>query len=342
MVVLNIYSKIESICISKKLRLYIGNINGEHISDWKTEIIDKIVESNKKIKKNEKKFNLKNKYNFEEYYKKILQEDYLKFSSEESILEEIADRMIYIYFDYDYEDMPLGDWKTNCFDGRLCEEDYAEKIIDFINFNFDSLNYEKKESVNYIYSSNNDTIQNDYQIFWYNTNTTDAINTLKEWGKLFDNLLNDRNDYLKFDYFVNSIHDHTTYNEYYYFKLFSLCQLFLENKREVELDWKLVYFLNDRFTNDEKNKITSSLRKMRNKIAHGDFVGFEKEINNYSKVAMKNFWYDCSEYSKRNWIINNAICLLEKVLQNIFSMMFYKNDILLKLKNADSKDKFTI
>lgn len=47
-------------------------------------------------------------------------------------IHEIVNNMICIYLDYNYDDMPLGGWETNCFDGRMCENDYAEKIINFI------------------------------------------------------------------------------------------------------------------------------------------------------------------------------------------------------------------
>lgn len=42
--------------------------------------------------------------------------------------------MVCIYFNYEYSDMPMGDWTTNCFDGRFCEEDYAEKSFHFLTF----------------------------------------------------------------------------------------------------------------------------------------------------------------------------------------------------------------
>ena len=76
--------------------------------------------------------------------------------------------MIFIYQDYDYTDMPLGGWDTNCFDGRLCEEDYSEKIIDFINFmaHSDQPDYAIPKPVpQWTFSSNHDGI--DYwRIFW--------------------------------------------------------------------------------------------------------------------------------------------------------------------------------
>lgn len=250
--------------------------------------------------------------------------------------------MICIYFDFEYGDMPLGDWTTNCFDGRFCEEDYAEKIINFISFIFDVLEYENKISLCYIYSSNYDHFENEYQIFYNNQESSKGIETLIKWGELFDNFLQDRNAYLKFDYLVNSIHKDNEHNEYNFFKLYALCQLFLERSEESELDWKLPYFLNSRYSLEQRFKISSSLRKMRNKIAHGDFLGFEKKIEEYSDIAMEGFWYDYSEYSKKNWIIINACCLMEDTLRKIIKTMLYENDILLTIKKSKKEEQIKL
>ena len=42
--------------------------------------------------------------------------------------------MICIYLDYSYDDMPMGGWDKNPFDGRICEKDYTEIIMDFLDF----------------------------------------------------------------------------------------------------------------------------------------------------------------------------------------------------------------
>ena len=133
MVVLNFYGKIEPICISEKLGLYIANLPNEVyypcgiINLYQTLFPDELLPGE-----------------FE-------QEHYIK----------IADQMIFIYQDYDYTDMPLGGWDTNCFDGRLCEEDYSEKIIDFINFmaHSDQPDYAIPKPVpQWTFSSNHDGI----------------------------------------------------------------------------------------------------------------------------------------------------------------------------------------
>ena len=42
MVVLNIFGKIEPICISDKLKLYISNLPNEENNDWNKELVDEM------------------------------------------------------------------------------------------------------------------------------------------------------------------------------------------------------------------------------------------------------------------------------------------------------------
>lgn len=336
MVVLNIYSKIKPICISSKLGIYISNLPSEKHNNWKDELIKEINSANKKRLDNYKKYNLEEKFSIENFYKKIfLKDELLQDVNEEILIREIVDNMICIYFDYNYDDMPLGGWETNCFDGRFCEEDYAEKVVNFINF----LSYGKqfddfKNTPQWIYSSNSDEIS-PYRMFLNNNNSKETIKTLKKWGRIFDDFLQDRNDYLKLDYLINALEEDGIYNEYHYFKLFSICQLLLENKKEIELDKKLPQFINDKYTVQEKNDIANTLRRMRNKIAHGDFIALENIIEEFAVNFMDGkFSFDYSEYSRKNWVLLHTCCLLNDIIINIIKMMFFQKDKLLEVKKS--------
>lgn len=174
--------------------------------------------------------------------------------------------------------MPLGGWETNCFDGRFCEEDYAEKIVDlmtFLSYHTDEVSF--PAAVQWVYSSNHDEI-NHSRIFWGGVEATEYIEELKKWGQLFDGFLQGENDYYLFDYICNSLHKDKEYNAYHLLKSFSLCQLFLENEREKELDDKLPAFFDYYYTLDERKKMAICFREIRNKIAHGDFIAFTKKI----------------------------------------------------------------
>lgn len=67
-------------------------------------------------------------------YLKLVTSDINSEIDVDKLCQAMASNMICLCFDYDYDDMPTGDWRTNCFDGRFCEEDYAEKIVDLMQF----------------------------------------------------------------------------------------------------------------------------------------------------------------------------------------------------------------
>jgi len=148
--------------------------------------------------------------------------------------------------------------------------------------------------------------------------------------------LQNKNDYLLFDYLANSLHKDHEYNEYHFLKSYSLCQLFLEKKHESELDKKLPSFLTIQFiSDDEPQKSAILLRKLRNKIAHGDFVAFEKHVEEYAvKFLDDKFAFDYTEYSRKNWTVQHICCLLDDVLRQLIHMLFYDRNKLDKIKNG--------
>lgn len=332
MVVLNIYGKIKPICISKKLGLYIANLPKEKDNNWNEELYEELNLARKRINQDSKKYNLASSFKIEKFYLDICSNKEGKRISDNKKMHEIVDNMICIYLEYNYDEMPLGGWETNCFDGRLCEDDYAEKIINFV-YNINELG----KMPHCIYSSNDD-FHNPYFFLSYDVSINEYINTLKLWGKTLDDFLIDRNDYLQLDYLINSFFKDKDYNEYHFLKLYSLCQLFLEKDKESELDKKLINFLDDRYDEELKIVIPEKLRKMRNKIAHGDFVAFEKIVEEYASEIMDgNFSFDYSEYSRKNWVILHICCELEMVVKKLVNMMFFNRSKLEKIKNTNNK-----
>src|SRR5574344_1812999 len=161
MVVLNIYGKIEPTLISKKLGLYIANLPKKKQNNWNEELYNEISIAHKKIEQDSKEYKLSNIMYIKEMYKNVCNNKCNTNINDCRMLHEIVNNMIYIYFDYNYEDMPLGNYESNCFDGRFCEEDYTEKIINFITK--EGL---EENTPNFIYSSNHDS-QNPYLFFLY-------------------------------------------------------------------------------------------------------------------------------------------------------------------------------
>lgn len=333
MVVLSIYGKIDPICISHKLKLYISNLPEEEHNQWNSYLfnqfkkfleIDRINCAFVGLQRDQSIIDL--------HQKKCPNSSLPDTATDDERLHEIVDNMICLYFDYDYDDMPLGGWESNPFDGRLCEKDYAELIADFLHF---ISTIEDGVVPLWSYSSNYDREEPYYRLFFTNPETQLCIDTLKRWGQRIDVFLKNKNDYLQLDYVVRAIHEDNEYNTYHLFKLYSLCQLFLENKNESELDSKLPQFLDSTYSEAKRKKIATVLRQMRNKIAHGDFVGFEKKIEKYAKLVMDGqYAFDYSEYSRKNWVLLNACCLLESAVKRIIYMLLTEKETIKGIKQT--------
>ena len=340
MVVLNTYGKIDPLCISQKLKLYISNLPCSEDDDWHTELLQemKIALARNVLECN--KLNIEPSIHIRDLHAKRFPDSQLpQDASVDALLTEIADNMICLYFDYEYDDMPMGDWTTNCFDGRLCEEDYAEKIVNFMVF----LSYGHDERIprytpQWIYSSNEDNPM-PHRIFWSGPSISDILNSLIEWGQMLDAFLVERSDYLQFDFLANALHEDGKYNTYHFLRSYSLCQLLLEKDKESELDWKLPMFLDDQYTEDERQHIAFLLRRIRNKIAHGDFAAYENEIEQYAVDVMDGRYnYDYSEYSRQNWCLLNACCKLDDAIRQMLILALTDRDALHKVKSSKSPD----
>lgn len=339
MLVLNFYGKIDPICISKRLGLYIANLPNEEYNEWRDELAFELELAVKADKIYQEKLGIDNQCGIVRLYQTLYPGKAVpNFFSREHYIK-IADQMIYLYQEYDYSDMPLGGWDTNCFDGRLCEEDYAEKIIDFINFmaRSDATGYSFPRPIpQWVFSSNHDEIDH-WRIFWGGEKASKYISALQEWGKLFDDFLRSRNDYLLFNYLVNTIHKDNEYNENHLMKSFSLCQLFLEKYKENELDYKLPQVITPIDPELDLKRQAELFRKMRNKIAHGDFLAFETVVETYASEFMDTrFAFDYSEYSRKNWAIQHACCELDDTVRKLLSMLFFDRSELERIKNSTS------
>lgn len=154
-----------------------------------------------------------------------------------------------------------------------------------------------------------------------------------EWGRLIDNFLQTDNDYYQLDFLCNAIFDESKCDTYQYMKLFSLCQMFLENKRESELDEKLPFFLDERIDFKTRKQMAQQLRRIRNKIAHGDFKHFNNEIEKYAQKFLDGkLYYDYTEYSRQNWVLLSICCTLKDALALIIYYLLFKREDLDYLK----------
>lgn len=337
MVVLNFYGKIKPICISEKLGLYVANLPNTEYNEWRDALVSELELALKANRIYQEKLGTNYPCGIAELYHKLFPKKTPPLLYGKEAFMKIANRMICIYQDYSYADMPLGGWDTNCFDGRLCEEDYSEKIIDFISYisMLECPDYILPKPVaQWIYSSNHDEIDH-CRIFWGGESATEYISALKEWGRVFDNFLCARKDYLLFDYLVNAVHKDNEYNESHLIKSFALCQLFLEKEKERELDKKLPQFLTCLDPDMDVTWQAELFRKMRNKIAHGDFLRFEDLVEIYATEFLDgHFDFDYSEYSRKNWVVQHVCCELDDAVRKLACMLLFDKAKLIKIKNS--------
>ena len=219
MVVLNFCGRIEPICISKKLKLYISNLPCSEDDDWEQELVDEMyaaiqyrLASHEKYGDTVKPFDVPSIF-----CQDNCRQEFIHCTAEDDYLRAYADNLIYLYFDYDDDDMPFMDWRTNCFDGRFCEEDYAEKVVDFIRFvygNSTQNNRSPLSRIHMLYTSNDMTESPYYKriIFSGVFDKEPYIQALQEFGARLDDFLDSENRYYQIDYLMEAIHTDNHYN----------------------------------------------------------------------------------------------------------------------------------
>jgi len=155
------------------------------------------------------------------------------------------------------------------------------------------------------------------------------IDSLIHFGKMIDSFLDKEKFYL-LDYLLNALASDSNYNAYHLFKNFSLFEMLIgkDNLNDpVKFDEKLALFIElDSYGDSEKNKLFAKIiRQIRNKIAHGDFNGVRKKLEEYATHFMENYYFDYYEYSRENWIYLNICCELDRILANIIWDLFSRD-----------------
>lgn len=353
MVIIDVYGKIHKTVISEKLRLYVSNVPDEEDNDWKSEMVEimekEILQQELDAIEYEKLCGKSLQLYNDTYLKELVKINFPQSAVTEdadtkSLLNHIAENMIYLFFDYEYDDMPFFDWTTNCFDGRLCEDDYAEKVINFIRF----VNKERKEAFapNCVYTSNDDSLRKSRILqmlsFKKHESRDEYTQHLKKWGERIDGFIENENSYYKFDFISNAIFKNNGYNTNHLLSSYSLIEMLLlkSNEKTDDVDRKLVFFLKNRYGKESK-EVAILLRQMRNKIGHADFLGFIKKADRFSEKFMKNFSFDYTEYSHQNWVLLHVCCLLDDLLSEILFMSLKEKDEMIGIINIDKLSKST-
>ena len=242
------------------------------------------------------------------------------FITKELCIDFLVDNMIVLYIDEECELYNCLNFETNYFIDRTCEVDYADKILNLINF------VQKKfNNVQYIHNVMDDIYRNRIigklcfrldDRFKRNVSFEKTISQLKNYGELIDFYIKDVNDYHRFNYIVKALNNDNEYGYYHFFKSYALIELLfsMSDTQTEEIDKFLIEYLPKEFS---ESRLATVLRQMRNKIGHGDFIGFNKKSEEYFNICMKDYEIDYFEFSKQSWILINSCCLVDDVLRDI-------------------------
>ena len=113
MLVLNAWGEVDRDAISSKLGLYVSNFKESPREEWSDVLQSEFRQVLKAV-------SAVNSKGIEEILIEVAAEYGVEVDSDGEWNGRIVDGMIFVDFDCIYEDMPLGDWRTNCFDGRFC------------------------------------------------------------------------------------------------------------------------------------------------------------------------------------------------------------------------------
>lgn len=351
MVLLNIYGKIEPVVICEKLGIGLSNLD----DDWALGMVEYMTEEmllrahDLKIYAN-RDFDAKiRQYNPTDIVLKANWNSDI-ITDDTEALNIISKNLIQLnVLNFDSSLLQL---KNKFIDSPTCEVQYPVKFISFCHIisksekikpfckyglpfiTYNSNDMDRRPSVlNYASSM----VESEENVNLYLNN---HINSLSYVGNMIDEFLDDEDDFWIFDYIVNALHDTPQHTAYYIFKMMSLIEMLIINpigdgKSQGELERKLPRFLIEDISADwDKVSLTEIVRKLRNKIAHGDFKAFQKLLRDYRNKFMKNFEYDEFEYSIESWTILSICLTLEHALGQILFELFSKKNEFYKFRRS--------
>ncbi|MGL5435493.1 MAG: hypothetical protein ACRDBO_08870 [Lachnospiraceae bacterium] len=339
MILLNMYGKIGPIIISKKLGVGICNPAPDWIEEIQDDFEEEILIHKNSIETYKKsEFDTSwamGRYNLENIVKQLGWKE-----SEKEPMQIIAEHLIEIQvLDFDNSLLQV---KNEHMDNPTCEPQYSKKLIKFccelqsskvaekviprqIPFAvYDSDDFGKKplilnhlESMLHPHPLHKITVE-DY--------TNGGIASLKYIGQLIDDFLDKEEDFWLLDYIINAMFFDSEHDAYHIFKTMSLIEMLIINpkgngKTVGEIEKKLPQFLPDFIAVKDRPLFAEIMRKLRNKIGHGDFKAVQSLLEQYRQSFMQNFWYDEFEYSIENWTYGNICINLDQALREILWLM---------------------
>lgn len=334
MILLNTYGKISRMIVSKKLGVGISNPSDDWVSGFKEDIQEEMLIrehnllgwENKGLNSNGeiKQYSLSGivkaaGWTTSNYYDDVKNKEI------------IARNLISIeVVDFNKSYLRL---KNNMLDSPTCEPQYPKKYIHFCRrmMMASSSNGVIKNIPFVIYDS--DDIASKTLILNYLTAQLNrkigidsyrkrCISSLVILGQIIDKFIESTDDFWMFDYITDSLFYDNSYNAYHIFKVVSLIEMLIINNKKGkmagQLENKLPIFMEGVMVHTSKRTLfTTNIRKLRNKIAHGDFRGVQCLLEEYRKNFMDGYGYDEFEYSIENWTYLNICCNLDNIVNEI-------------------------
>lgn len=337
MILLNVYGNIQPTIISKKLGVGISNPASDWVQGLQDDFEEEIILHKHKIAAFNKigldTSSFSGRYDLGKMVENLGWNEFGK-NNEQIIAEHLVEIQV---MDFDNSLLQL---KNTHLDSPTCETQYAKKFIKlcrrvcsatisnsklakympFITYDSDELNTIPL-IINYLEAyAKSDFSQDDKY-------TVNVLRCLQEMGQMIDNFILSEEDFWLFDYIVDALSDINEKSAYHIFKVMSLIEMLIikptnKGKTQGEIEKKLPQFLPQRIDQTKQQLFSEILRKLRNKIGHGDYKAVATLLEQYRQEFMQNFWYDEFEYSIDNWTYGNICWNIDESLNNILWFMF--------------------
>jgi len=348
---MNMYGKISPTIISQKLGVGICNPAPDWIDGLQDDFEEEILVYNHDIKTykrdgiDTKQF--AGRYNLDQIVNQLGWQEIGK-----SAKQIIAEHLIEIQVT-DFKNSMLQK-KNEYMDSPTCEPQYTRKFLNFCCMVQSSENAQKVIPAQIPFSTyNSDDFREKPLILNFfgamlhshpehpillDDYTAGGIKSLQYLGGLIDNFLVADEDFWVLDYIINAVFADSEQNAYHIFKVMSLIEMLIINpkgngKTSGEMERKLLHFLPlDDIDTSQQTLFAEIMRKLRNKIGHGDFGSVQKLLEQYRTSFMQNFWYDEYEYSIENWTYGNICLHLDRALCEILWLMLSDREQLLSIQ----------
>ena len=372
MVIIDLLKDIEanSICISKKLGLYLKNPKKDGLYINVISLVEDDYMNNFEKDRNFRKKLIE--YLDDKYYKNEIKKDISKLNCSQLIslitkkmlileIETSEDTIIVddeIFEQYDDENI-AEELRSHPLINPIDEYDIEYKIL-FL-FNFLRKNSDKRNDIDIVYYNgysidnlyNGDYIfenlinkcykkreEHEYFRYQYYKNSNEEyqekISSFIEFGSNIDKYIDGADDYFKLDFIIETL----IYGENYMYSLLNYIQLIEmlivnpQRSTREQFKQKLKYFIDidELEDRDQIENFSAKLYDIRSRLIHGNYNSLKKELIDFNKKFNRYTNYDYGEFKEENWIILDISGIAKRILRNIIEVMMIDKNNLYKFK----------